>query len=197
MPSTKNISIGFADIFIKAWAGDSTDNPFGVANTINSSSYTQLGYQIESGTTINLAEELYLVNVPEIYANVKAQTTQQGYTVEFDILESDLANMQYASNMFDYTAGAVAGTNPDVLKIGGGAATEYALLIIGDGPDQAGATDSRGYYCRKVVPKAGFPLTYKNGEEVRVKFMFEGLADRDGSVAEDEQFIRVEQVTTA
>lgn len=197
MAQVNNIQSGIADIWIKTHAIDSTNNPFG-SNAIDTTGYTQLGFQSEEGFTIDFEEDGNTLASPEVQGDIEYEPTRRGYTVTVTLDESDVNTMKYANSGFTYAAGATPGTNPDTLGFGtGNARVLYSLLLIDFGADAAGVVGALGYYCRKCTAVSGPTQVFNKQGFRKTAITFRGLVDRADSVAATQDLVEIEQVTTA
>lgn len=180
MPKTLgNILTGHVNLYIKAYAGDDTDNPI-TGNTVSWAGWglgadaAPIGFQSEDGLDMEYAAEFFEIKVAAHNAPVRRDLIGESLTTKITLQESSLAQLQYAMAGATYTAAAVAGTNPNLLSLGDKAVIgQWAVGFQGI------ATTGQALvgYIRKVDSIAAIAISHRKGAVRGIPLEFGSLAD--------------------
>jgi len=177
-PSIANILTGPVDFYVKSYsaAGDPV-----TGNAVGWTGWTQLGFQTEDGVDIEYAPEFFDIKVHSYNAVVKKILIGEALKVRFNLMECDLAQMVHAMTGATYTAGALAGTNPNLLSLGD-KATIVEKMIGFEGIAITGA-ELVGFV-PKVVAMGTVAVKHQKAGVRTIPFEFDALADTTRSAGQ-------------
>lgn len=191
MGDKTKIIVGLADIYIKTWESELA-HPV-ASNALVTTGWTQLGFQSEDGLTEELTVEVEDLAAPNVKGKADDIVIDEGGTITFGVKDAGLLTEAMALRGATYTAGAVAGTNENVMGFGGKTGDEGFIAVAVVGKTRGGLDVCRCFWkCRPSVSKS---RSYKHKGVSLVEFSLTCFVDTSQTAGE--QIMKAAEITEA
>lgn len=171
MGDITKILTGPVDIYVIAYG--TTNDPV-TANAVDWTGWTQLGFQTEDGLDWEYTAEWLDIIVAAHNAPVKRELIGEALMAKFSLQECSLDQLQYAIAGATYAAGAVAGTNPNLMTVG----DKTGIVPVSFGFEGIAPTgEALVGFIPRVDPTGAVAMGYKKGSVREIPFEFTAQAD--------------------